>query len=112
MLRPEPTRDMFKTFSQHELCGAISIVLSSQYTNIAFHKEIVISARTKLNGMFITGAVVMAAIAGSLTHSWVVFVFTALVAAGIMIHMGEVRMSAARGCSRNQSRRNSKRRNR
>ena len=48
-------------------------------------------ARKKLNGAFICGSLVVAAIAGILTQSVVVFLIGAIVLIGLNLYTGEIR---------------------
>lgn len=50
------------------------------------------SARTKLNGIAIGGALLVAATAGVLTSSWLVFAAITVTGTVLMIHAGEVRL--------------------
>jgi hypothetical protein len=50
------------------------------------------SARTKLNGIFIGGTLLVAATAGVLTSSWLVFAAITVTGTILLIHAGEVRV--------------------
>jgi hypothetical protein len=52
------------------------------------------SARTKLNGVLIGVALLLATTAGAITQSWFVFVAIAIVSTILMIHAGEVRLKS------------------
>ena len=48
-------------------------------------------ARTTLNGIYLTGALLVAAILGSVAGSWVVFVISLAVFVGASLHAGRIR---------------------
>ncbi len=48
-------------------------------------------ARQKLNQAHVNGALVIAALVGAVTQSWVVFVLAALLAAGTSVYGGGIR---------------------
>jgi len=48
-------------------------------------------ARTTLNGIYLTGALVVAAILGGATGSWVVFAISLTVLFGVSLHAGRIR---------------------
>ena len=50
------------------------------------------SARKKLNAVFVSIALLVAATGGLITESWLVFVALAAVGTILMIHAGEVRV--------------------
>jgi hypothetical protein len=54
------------------------------------------SARTKLNSMYIAGATAVAAGVGSLVGSWLLFFFTAALLIGSAIYAGDVRLKSRR----------------
>jgi hypothetical protein len=51
-------------------------------------------ARTTLNGIYVTGALVVAALFGSMTESWLVFVVSLGVLVGMKVHSGAIRPNA------------------
>lgn len=48
-------------------------------------------ARQKLNQAHVNGALVVAALVGAVTQSWIVFVVAALLAVGLSVHGGGIR---------------------
>lgn len=48
-------------------------------------------ARQKLNQAHLNGALAIAALIGAVTHSWIVFVLAALLAAGTSLYGGGIR---------------------
>jgi hypothetical protein len=48
-------------------------------------------ARTTLNGIYLTGGLVVAAILGGATGSWVIFVISLAVLYGVSLHAGRIR---------------------
>jgi hypothetical protein len=54
------------------------------------------SARTKLNSMYIAGATAVAVVVGSLVGSWLLFFFTAALLIGSAIYAGDVRLKSRR----------------
>jgi hypothetical protein len=50
-----------------------------------------VGARKKLNGAFVGGSLVIAAIAGFLTQSFVVFLIGAIVLIGLNLYTGDIR---------------------
>ena len=57
-----------------------------------FHTWRIMSARTKLNGIVIGGTLLVAATAGVVTSSWLVFAAITVTGTILMIHAGEVRL--------------------
>lgn len=55
------------------------------------------SARTRLNMMNIYGALLIGAVLGSVTGSWLVFFLTAAALIGGEIHSGDIRFSGEGG---------------
>lgn len=53
-------------------------------------------ARTTLNGIYVTSALCMAAMFGTATGSWLVFVISLGVLIGIRIHSGAIRPRSRR----------------
>ncbi len=53
-------------------------------------------AREKLNEAFVTGSIVMAAIAGWMTGSWLVFIIAAAIMLAMNVHDGDIRPSRRR----------------
>jgi hypothetical protein len=53
-------------------------------------------ARSTLNGIYLTGALVLAAVLGLLTGSWIVFVIGLAVLIGANIHAGRIRPGGRR----------------
>lgn len=52
----------------------------------------IMSARTKLNGIVIGGTLLVAATAGAVTSSWLVFAAITITGTILLIHAGEVRL--------------------
>jgi hypothetical protein len=50
------------------------------------------SARQKLNGAFFTGSVLLAALLGAATQSWLMFISTLAVFVGLNLCLGEIRL--------------------
>lgn len=53
-------------------------------------------ARQKLNRAYVNGALVLAAVVGAATQSWLVFWVAALAAAGSSLYSGEIRLHGRR----------------
>ena len=51
------------------------------------------NARTKLNGSYVNGALIFAAIVGYLTGSWLVFLVVLILETAVALHSGDIRPS-------------------
>ncbi len=49
-------------------------------------------ARTTLNGIYLTGALAVAAILGGATGSWVICAISLAVLVGVSLHVGRIRL--------------------
>ena len=57
-------------------------------------------ARQKLNGAYVNGALVVAAVLGLMTGSWTIFIFAGAVLIGIAIYDGDIRSHSHRSSRR------------
>jgi hypothetical protein len=53
-------------------------------------------ARQKLNAAYVQGGLIVAAIVGALTQSWIVFAAAAVILIGLGLHGGEIRPRSRR----------------
>ena len=65
-------------------------------TILAEQKEVLMSARTKLNAAVIHGAILVAALVGWVTSSWAIFLLATAVLIATAIHSGQIRMGRRR----------------
>ena len=53
-------------------------------------------AREKLNEAYVIGSLFLAAVAGSIAGSWLVFIITAAILLALNLHAGDIRPSGRR----------------
>jgi hypothetical protein len=59
-------------------------------------KDVVLNARTKLNRAAVNGILLVAAVAGALTRSWLIFGIAVVVLSGLALHDGSIRTKSKR----------------
>ena len=59
-------------------------------------EEAIVGAREKLNEAYVIGSLLLAAIAGWISGSWLVFIIAAVILLALNLHAGDIRPSKRR----------------